>query len=97
MISSEIVGFRKKEFSLACWRNPSNDLFENLIFALVFSAIVLKETLKMLAVFFDFVTLSWSFKKRLIFGEADCLQDIRFLSPFQVFLILFMLFLKSSL
>lgn len=87
MISSELVGFRKwwrifrgsfRKFSLACWRNPSNDLFENLIFALVFSAIVLKETLKMLEVFFDFVNLSWSFEKRLIFGEADCFQDIKF-------------------
>ena len=39
-------------------RNSSNNLFENLIFALVFSAIVLKESLKMLAIFFGFVTVS---------------------------------------
>ena len=39
-------------------RNISNNLFENLIFALVFSAIVLKESLKMLAIFFGFVTVS---------------------------------------
>ena len=36
IISSELVDFKKNEFSLACWRNSSNDLFENLIFALVF-------------------------------------------------------------
>ena len=42
VISSEIVGLRKKEFSLTCWRNSSNDFFENMTFALVFSAIVLK-------------------------------------------------------
>ena len=42
VISPELVGLRKKEFSLACWRNSSNDLFENLTFALVFSAMVLK-------------------------------------------------------
>ena len=39
-------------------RNISNNLFENLIFALVFSAIALKESLKMLAIFFGFVTVS---------------------------------------
>ena len=32
MISSELASFRKEEFPLACWRNSSNDLFENLIF-----------------------------------------------------------------
>ena len=42
VISSELVGLRKKEFLLGCWRNSSNDLFENLTFALVFSAMVLK-------------------------------------------------------
>ena len=40
-ISSELVRFRKKEFSLAYWRNLGNDLFENMISSLVFSAIVL--------------------------------------------------------
>ena len=30
-ISPELVVLSKKEFSLACWRNSSNDLFENLI------------------------------------------------------------------
>ena len=30
VISSELVGLRRKEFSLGCWRNSSsNDLFEN--------------------------------------------------------------------
>ena len=42
VISSELVGLRKEEFLLGCWRNSSNDLFENLTFALVFSAMVLK-------------------------------------------------------
>ena len=42
VISSELVGLRKKQFSFGCWRNSSNDLFENLSFALVFSAVVLK-------------------------------------------------------
>ena len=37
---SELAGFRKKEYSFACKRNSLNDFFENLIFTLVFSAIV---------------------------------------------------------
>ena len=40
-VSSELIGFRKKEFSLAYWRNSWNDLFENMISSLVFSAIAL--------------------------------------------------------
>ena len=42
VILIELVGLKKKEFSLAFWRNSSNDLFEILTFALVFSAMVLK-------------------------------------------------------
>ena len=42
VISSELVALRKKEFLLGCWRNSSNDLFENLTFTLVLSAMVLK-------------------------------------------------------
>ena len=42
VISSKLAGYRKKEFLLACWRNSSNNLFENLNFALVFSVTVLK-------------------------------------------------------
>ena len=42
VISSGLVGLKKKEFSLGYWRNSSNDLFENLTFALVFSTMVLK-------------------------------------------------------
>ena len=42
VISSEPVGPMKKEFLLGCWRNSPNDLFENLSFALVFSAMVLQ-------------------------------------------------------
>ena len=36
MISSELVIFRKEKIPLVRWRNSSNDLFENLIFTLVF-------------------------------------------------------------
>ena len=43
VISSELAGLSKKEFLLACGRNSLNDLFENLTFALVFSAMVLKK------------------------------------------------------
>ena len=42
VISSELVGLRKKDFLLACWRNSSNNLFENLTFPVVFSVMVLK-------------------------------------------------------
>ena len=42
MFSSELGSLRKKEFLLPPWRNSYNDLFENLIFGLAFSAIVLK-------------------------------------------------------
>lgn len=42
IIFSEIVVFRKKGFSLVCWRNLSNYLFESLVYALVYSAILLK-------------------------------------------------------
>ena len=59
VISSKLVGLRKKEFSLGCWRNSSNDLCENLTVALVFSAMV-----KMLAVFLGFDTVSLSCDKR---------------------------------
>ena len=34
VISSELVGLRKKELYLGCWRNASNDLFENFCFSL---------------------------------------------------------------
>ena len=37
VISSEVAGFMKRGFFLACWGNSTKDLVENLIFASVFS------------------------------------------------------------
>ena len=45
-----------KVFSAACWKNSSNNLFENLSLALVFSAIILMQSLKILAIFLGFMT-----------------------------------------
>ena len=62
MISSELVSFRKKEFPLACWRNPSNNLLENLIFRFGFfrycAEVIIKNVDNFLRVCVCFTVLS---------------------------------------
>ena len=91
IISSELVDFKKNEFSLACWRNSSNDLFENLIFALVFFCYCIEVIIKNVG---NFLRVCDCF---IVLWQVDCFQDIIFLTLFQVLFILLNLFLKNSL
>ena len=62
MVSFELVSFRKKEFPLACWRNSSNNLFENLIFCFSFfcycAEVIIKNVDNFLRVSVCFTVLS---------------------------------------
>ena len=70
-------------------------LFENLILALVFSAIELKWSLKVVARHNGSVTAVPLCVSICIFDADECLIAIKLLIPFHIFLRLFKLVLKN--
>ena len=92
---SAICSFNEKWIISRLMEKPANDLFENLILFFVFSAMVLKQPLDILAVFLESVIVSLLWDNRWIFDLGECLSEARFLIPFHMLLISFRLFWKN--
>ena len=77
------VGAMNNHSSLGWRRKSWNDLFENLILTLVFSAIEVKQLSKTLAICYGPVTVTVT---------DECLTAIKLIMPFYIFLRLFKIF-----